>query len=351
MKSLAILTSGGDAPGMNTAVVSATKVATAAGWRVLGVRDGYEGLLDGRLTTLHPAEVDEHWHRGGTFLGSSRSDRFRTPEGRALAARRLSGVDALVVIGGNGSLAGAQALHAETGVKVVGLPASIDHDIACTGHAIGVDTALNTITEACDRISDTARSHRRVFIVEVMGRDCGYLAMASAIATMADAVVFREQGKSEDQLVGELRVIIQQAFSAARGKRRVLILKAEGVEVPTERLAARLKETLADDADGVSLRYSVLGHMVRGGPPSFRDRLIAGRLAHAAVRAVMDGHGGVMVGWKPDEAGGLATIDSRVQLFPLEVVLERTQDLLAGTHPSTKRRVRMLEAVQGALPL
>lgn len=351
MKTLAVLTSGGDAPGMNTAVATATKVAAAASWRVVGVENGYDGLIDKCFIELTPAGVDGVWHRGGTFLGSARCARFRTEAGRAQAAQNLAGVDALVVIGGNGSLAGAQALREQTGAPVVGVPASIDNDIACSSTAIGVDTALNTIVEACDRISDTARSHRRVFIVEVMGRECGYLAMSAAIAAAADAVLFREQGKDEDQLVGELREMLRRSFSAARGKRRVLIIKAEGVEVPTERLAARLQGHLAEDAPGVALRYIVLGHVVRGGNPSFRDRLVAGRLTHAAVHAALAGQFGVMAGWQPEHPGGAASVDPMVRLFPLEQVLDETRVLLDGDHPTTRRRVRMLAAVQGVLPL
>ena len=353
MRSLALLTSGGDAPGMNAALVAATKVAVAAGVQVLGVRDGYDGLIDGHFEILTPARVDDWSHRGGTEIGSARSERFRMPEGRATAAiaLRAVGAEGLLVIGGNGSLTGARALSRETGIAVVGLPASIDHDLACTNAAIGVDTALNTIVSACDRISDTARSHRRAFIVEVMGRQCGYLAMASAIAANADAVLFREQGKGEDQLVLELSGLLRRCFAAGREKKRVLVLKAEGVEVPTERLVARLSPQLAVDAPGASLRYVVLGHVVRGGAPSFRDRLVAQRLAHAGVRALLDGHTEVMAGWEWPGEGGTATMDPSVRLFGLDRVLHETDALLAGTHPVTRRRVQLLEQVQGVLAL
>lgn len=351
MPTLAILTSGGDAPGMNTAVAAATKVATAAGLDVVGVVDGYDGLIDGRLRPLRPVDLDGAWHRGGTLLGSARSARFRTAEGRARAAERARDWLGLLVIGGNGSLTGAKLLHDEHGVPVVGLPASIDNDIACTSFALGVDTALNTIMEACDRISDTASSHRRMFIVEVMGRECGYLAMAAAIATAADAVLFREQGKSEDDLVADLRRVLRAAFSQTRDKKRVLVIKAEGVEVPTDRLVARLTDHLDADAPGVGIRTTVLGHVVRGGPPSYRDRLLAGRLAYGAVGALLGGHAGCMVGWEPHGAAGLATPDPSVRLVPLDEVLTQTRALLDGTHPVTRNRVRLLEAVQGVLPL
>jgi len=349
---LAILSSGGDAPGMNAAIGAATKLATGQGWQVLGVQDGYEGLMAGCFRPLGPRDVDDTWHRGGTLLGSARSARFRTAEGRAEAAAELTGagVDALMVIGGNGSLTGARLLLEEHDLCVVGVPASIDNDIACTSFAVGVDTALNTIMEACDRISDTASSHRRVFVVEVMGRECGYLAMAAAIATAADAVLFREQGKSEDAVVSELRGLIGRAFTD-RGKKRVLIITAEGVAIDTSRLVHRLQTHADTDVPGVGVRATVLGHVVRGGNPSYRDRLIAARLANGAAFAAMRGISGVMAGWEPHEAGGLETPDSSVRLFGLDEVLTQTTALLDGSHPATRRRVRLLEAVQGVLPL
>ncbi|MFT4979362.1 MAG: 6-phosphofructokinase 1, partial [Myxococcota bacterium] len=314
-KRLALLTSGGDAPGMNAAIAAAVKVIAAAGGESIGVRRGYEGLIDGDMVPLQPRDVDGFWHRGGTELGSARSARFREPEGQQQATGQLkaAGVEGLIVIGGNGSLAGAAALQAQVSIPIVGLPASIDNDIACSSTALGVDTALNTIIEACDRISDTARSHRRVFVVEVMGRDCGYLAMAAAIGAQADAVIFREQGKAEETILAELRAVISGA--AARGKGRVLIIKAEGVELPTAQLVARLSE----DACGYSVRQTILGHVVRGGSPSFRDRLIAGRLAFAAVRCALAGERG-MVGWEPIESGGAPTADPSIKRFSLERV-------------------------------
>lgn len=345
-KRLALLTSGGDAPGMNAALAAAVKVIAAAGGESIGVRRGYEGLIDGDLVPLGPRDVDSFWHRGGTELGSARSKRFRTLAGRQQAAAHLerAGVDGLIVIGGNGSLAGAAALQELVSLPIVGVPASIDNDIACSSTALGVDTALNTIVEACDRISDTARSHRRVFVVEVMGRDCGYLAMAAAIAAQADAVISREQGKSEAALLAELRAIIFRA--GERGKKRVLIIKAEGVDIPTTRLVSLLDE----DAHGFAVRHTILGHVVRGGSPSFRDRLVAGRLANAAVQCALKGQRG-MVGWEPVEDGGAETADPSIQLFSLERVLSETEALLDGRHPSTVRRLALLESAQRVLPL
>jgi 6-phosphofructokinase 1 len=351
LKRIAVLTSGGDAPGMNVALAAFAKLGAAHGVEVLGVEEGYDGLIDGRFRPLTPDSVSGIWDVGGTVLASARSIRFRTPEGRAVAAKQLESIDALFVIGGNGSLTGASILAQEHGVAVVGLPASIDNDLACTSHAIGVDTALNTIVEACDKIKSTARSHHRAFIVEVMGRDCGYLAMASAIAADADAVLFREQGKTEGQLVEELLGLLGRAFGPAGTKHRVLIVKAEGVEVPTERLTALLRERLHTIAPKAELRYVVLGHLVRGGNPTFRDRLVASRLAFGAISAAKRGHLSTMVGWEPVETGGFDTDDPSVKAFPLDRVLTETAQLLDGTHPTTRRRVKLLEAVQGVLAL
>ena len=247
MARLALLTSGGDAPGMNTAIRAIVKLCAARGVDVLGVEQGFEGLMGGRMRPLTPRDVDTIGSLGGTVLGSARSKEFLLPEGRAKAAATLkaAGVEGLLVIGGNGSLTGAHVLSEEQGVRVMGLPASIDNDLGCTSLAIGVDTALNTIVSACDRISDTARAHRRAFIVEVMGRRCGYLAMAGSVAVGADACLFREQGKSEARLVAELSDVLRRGFDPERGKQMVLILKAEGVEVPTDALVSRLQAVVA----------------------------------------------------------------------------------------------------------
>lgn len=355
MKKIAVVTSGGDSPGMNAALRAITKVSAARGVQVFGFLEGYEGLIDNRfreLTHLHEGEVlpdpelDFLGGTGGTVLGSARSARFREKEGRARAARSLEGFDGLVVIGGNGSLTGAHVLAQEHGIRVMGLPASIDNDIGCSGTAIGVDTALNTIVEACDRISDTARAHRRAFVVEVMGRQCGYLAMASGVAVGADAVLFREDGRSEEQLVGAVAELIRTSF-AKRSKRRVLIIKAEGVEMPCTRLVRRTEEVLP----GVDIRATVLGHVVRGGNPSFQDRMVSSRMGLAAVDALLNGETDQMIGWQPPIPGGIPTGDPMTFRFPLEQVLRETESLIDGSSPVTKRRVHMMQKVQGVLSL
>lgn len=349
---LAVLTSGGDAPGMNSALRAFVKVAAGRGARVLGVERGYDGLMEGRFRELRPGpELDPIGSCGGTILGSARSERFRTEQGRADAAQRLTdeGVTGLAVIGGNGSLTGAHLLTLEQGVSTVGLPASIDNDIGCTAMAIGVDTALNTIVEACDRISDTARAHRRAFVVEVMGRDCGYLAMASAVAAGADAVLFREQGRSEEEVVDLLQRTIEEGF--ARGKRRVLVIKSEGVALPCTRLVRELDARIGDRLPGVDVRATVLGHLVRGGSPSYQDRMIAGRLALAGVHALLAGKTDVMAAWQPPVPGGEPTRDPSVQLFPLVAVLEQTAALLDGSSPITRKRIELIEGIEGVLGL
>lgn len=350
MPTLAILTSGGDAPGMNAAIVAITKTALSENWSVWGIQDGYDGLIDGKIVELFHQDVDDLGREGGTFLRSARSDRFRSKEGRDKAADNLRGCDALIVIGGNGSLTGAHVFGKEQGVRVIGIPASIDNDLACTSLCIGVDTAVNSIVEACDKISDTARSHRRAFIVEVMGRECGYLAMSSAIACFADAVIFREQGKTEQQLIAELREVIRHAYSSVRNKKRVLIIKAEGVEVSTASLAEKLEQTMKEETNGATLRYTVLGHVVRGGRPSAMDRIIASRLGFCAAQIAIQGEDQKMVGWRPDEQG-IPLSDARVQMFDLAYVLEGTKHLLDGDHPTTQQRLAMIARVQDILLL
>jgi 6-phosphofructokinase 1 len=258
---------------------------------------------------------------------------------------RAAGVEGLVVIGGNGSLTGAHLLAREHGVRVMGIPASIDNDIGCTALAIGTDTALNTIVSACDNIDDTARAHSRAFVVEVMGRACGYLAMASAVAAGADAVLFREQKRSEEAIVEAVAEVIRQGFG--RAKRRVLIIKAEGVEIPCTRLVRKVEDRLG----GPEVRAVVLGHLVRGGHPSFLDRQVSARLAYGAVAALLEGATDEMVAWNAPLPGGIATSDASVKRFPLERVLQETAALEDGSSPVMARRLQLLQQVEGVLPL
>lgn len=359
---IGVLTSGGDAPGMNAAIRAVTKVAASRDVPVWGIRDGFDGLLDGvfrpltrkvgtggRLSPLD--DVEYAGGQGGTILGSARCRRFFTREGRAQAAATMEeySLQGLIVIGGNGSMEGAHLLAEEHRVPVVGIPASIDNDIGLTREALGVDSALNTIVDACDRISDTARSHHRAFVVEVMGRNSGYLAMAAAVATAADAVLLPEQRRPEGEVVDSVVEALENSFAASRDKTRVLILKAEGVAVPTEELVRQVRERLVGTTE-VEVRATILGHLVRGGSASFRDRLLAGRFGLVAVNAVLDGHSDVMTGWNLGGPGA-ETSDSWIKLFPIKDVLEETEALLDGSSSVTVDRVRRMEAIQGVLSL
>ncbi len=362
MAGLAILTSGGDAPGMNAAILAVTKVAAANGVQPWGVINGYDGLIDGELRPLTHSrrsgkmapvpEVENSGGLGGTVLGSSRSRRFVSKESRLRAVENLEeySIEGLIVIGGDGTLAGAHALAGECEIPVVGIPASIDNDIGLTREALGVDSALNTIVEACDNISDTARSHHRAFIVEVMGRESGYLAMAAAVASAADAVLMPERSHTRDEVMDSVTECIRASFDSARGKTRVLIIKAEGVPVPTheivDEVASRLGET-----NGYDVRGTVLGHVVRGGNASFRDRLLAGRFGLTAVDAVLGGVSDVMTGWNIGVDSGEPTRDDWIRLFKLGDVLEETAHLKDGSSPVSIDRVNRMEAIQGVLAL
>src|SRR3954469_10631200 len=243
MKRIAVLTSGGDAPGMNAATRAVTLIGRAAGADILGVERGYRGLLDGAIVPLAPTDVAGILREGGTILGSARCKEFHQREvrDRARAVLAERGIDGLMVIGGNGSLAGAHRLAdpdelAGQPLAIAGVPASIDNDLALTGLAIGVDTAMNTIVEACDKIADTATAHDRTFIVEVMGRDCGYLAMTSAIAVGADLALFPEAGKPAEAIVDQIVETVLAIRGKQRKARKVIIIKAEGVNIHVDKL-------------------------------------------------------------------------------------------------------------------
>ncbi len=348
---IGVLTSGGDAPGMNAAVRVIAVASLAAGHQVFGIRRGYAGLLAGDAVALDVAKVDGISREGGTMLGSARSKEFPTPEGQEQACARIAelGLDGLIVIGGNGSLTGAHVLAQRKPCTIVGLPASIDNDIGHCRLAIGVDTAVNTIVEACDRIADTARAHRRVFVVEVMGRHCGFLAMRAGIAAEADAILYGERGLDEEQLVARLRDVLTRCFRPGRNKTRALIIKAEGVEVPTARLVSRLGEVLGEIAPGVEVRETILGHVVRGGRPSGLDRMIAGRLGFGALECCLRGIHDVMLAWEPPGDAGQPTSDRSVAVVPLGEVLAETGRLLDGTSPVVKKRMELLTKVEDIL--
>jgi 6-phosphofructokinase 1 len=353
---IGILTSGGDAPGMNAALRAAARVGLELGFEVHGVEDGYNGLIEGRVAPLDLRALDEGARRGGTILGTARSAAFRTEEGRAKAKDviRTVGLSGLVVIGGNGSLTGAHALRGAEGadgpLRIVGIPASIDNDLACTSMAIGVDTAMNTIVEACDRIFDTAIAHRRTFIVEVMGRDCGYLAMTAGVAAGADVILVPEVSKTEDEIVHQILRAMDAVYAPKSAKRRVLVVKAEGVKVDSNRLKSLVDERATARFSDADSRVTVLGHVVRGGSPSAFDRLLASRLAHAAIRAVADGDGDKMAGWiGPGVDGPACSYDPYVALTSLDKVLAETELLVKGVSPLAAWRKRIFRETEGML--
>ncbi len=290
MKRIAVLTSGGDAPGMNAAIRAVTRAGLDQGWEVYGVRSGYAGLIDGELTRLQARDVGGIIQQAGTFLGSARCTEFRTDEGKdtALHVLRREGIDGLVVIGGNGSQTGAHALS-DRGFPVVGVASTIDNDLYGSEITIGVDTALNIALEAIDRLKATASSHRRAFLVEVMGRDCGYLALMAAIAGGAEAVVIPEQELDPEELAGELRSCYYH-----RKKLHALVVVAEGAAYNAERLVRHFHEHR--ERLGFELRATILGHVQRGGTPGAFDRLLATRLGAGAVTSLARGEHGVLMG-------------------------------------------------------
>jgi len=284
MKRIAVLTSGGDAPGMNAAVRAIARTAHYHEIEVYGISYGYAGLLERRLLPLTLGSVGDILQRGGTFLQTARSDAFYTPEGQRKAVEVLQEfeIDSLVVIGGDGSLRGAHAI-ANDGVRVIGIPATIDNDIPLTDVAIGFDTAINTVIEAVDKIRDTASSHERVFVVEVMGRHAGDIALWAGLAAGAEAILIPEEQFDLEEIVTHL------LRTESRGKRHSILLVAEGV-MGGEELAREIARRT-----GFETRHTVLGHVQRGGSPTAYDRVLASRMGSRAVHALLEGEQGVMV--------------------------------------------------------
>ena len=294
---IGILTAGGDAPGMNAAIRAVVRSAGVAGIEVIGFRRGYEGLIRDLAEPLSGRSVANTIQRGGTFLETSRSADFFTPAARGLAARNLRRhqIEALVVIGGEGSMIGATVFGAETGIPVFVIPASIDNDLPGTDYSIGFDTAVNTALEAIDRIRDTAFAYERVFCVEVMGRDSGFIALAVGLGGGAEVVIVPEIPFSLEQICDRVEA------SHRRGKRATIVVVSEGprtggVMPVAEALTARLK---------VQARVVVLGHVQRGGAPTARDRLLASRMGADAVKAILEGTGPSLIG---EERGAIVRI-------------------------------------------
>jgi 6-phosphofructokinase 1 len=310
MKRIAVLTSGGDAPGMNAAIRTVVRMGIAEGWEVFGVHNGYKGILDERIEPLGARDVGGILQRGGTFLGSA-----RFPEWKDLAVRKQAldnlhrrGIEGLVVIGGNGSQMGAYALS-QMGFPVVGVASTIDNDLPCTDITIGVDTALNIALEAIDRLRVTASSHNRAFVVEVMGRNCGYLALMAGIAGGAEDILIPEEAIDPDTIAADL------AAAYARGKAHALVVVAEGATPNAAGLVRHFEKNRG--RLGFDLRATTLGHVQRGGIPSAFDRLLATRFAAAAVEHLARGEHGRLMG----------LLEGEVRSTPYDVVSSSTKPL------------------------
>ena len=292
IKNIGVLTSGGDAPGMNACIRAVTRAAIFEGWKVYGIYRGWEGLITGDIKELTTESVSNTIQRGGTILKTARSDEFRTPEGRAKAMENVKkfAIDALIVIGGNGSLAGAQALASEYDLPVIGLPGTIDNDLYGTDSTIGYDTALNTIMECVDKIRDTATSHDRIFFIEVMGRDAGVLAQNSAIASGAEAAIIPEDNTDIDQLAS----FIGRGIRKSKNSSIVLVSEKDGG-------AMHYAERMRKEYPEYNVKVSILGHLQRGGTPTAMDRILASRLGVASIEALKEGQRNVMIGIKNDQ--------------------------------------------------
>ncbi|MBQ2980130.1 MAG: 6-phosphofructokinase [Bacteroidaceae bacterium] len=294
IKCIGILTSGGDAPGMNAAIRAVTRSAIYNGIEVKGIYHGYRGLISGEIKSFKTENVSNIIQQGGTILKTARCKEFETPEGRAGAYETLKreGIDALVVIGGDGSLTGARVFAQEFDYPIIGLPGTIDNDLYGTDLTIGYDTALNTIMEAVDKIRDTASSHERLFFIEVMGRDAGFLALNGAIATGCEAAIIPEIYTEIDQL----KELVENGFRKSKNSSIVLV-----AESPTTGGAMHLAERVKNEYPQYDVRVTILGHIQRGGSPSAQDRILASRLGAAAIDALLDGQRNVMVGVRNDE--------------------------------------------------
>ena len=310
MKSIAILTSGGDAPGMNAAIRAVTRSALDQDTSVFGVHQGYQGLIEDQIRPLNARDVGGIIHLGGTFLGSARSKEFREESGRSKALRNLArrGIDGLVVIGGNGSQTGSFMLS-KAGFPVVGVASTIDNDLYGTNITIGSDTAINVTLEAIDHLRTTGSSHTRAFLVETMGRDCGYLAMMAGLAGGAEVISVPEFEVSASEIADRLRAAYE------RGKTHAIVVIAEGVKDNSAKILEHFQRDKS--MTGFELRATVLGHVVRGAPPTAFDRFLATLLGVNAVKALNEGVSGVLVGYQ----------DAAVTRTPLAEIAGRTKPI------------------------
>ena len=293
IKTIGILTSGGDAPGMNAAIRAVTRAGIYNGFNIKAIYRGYDGLINGEIVDFTTENVSGIINQGGTMLKAARSSEFKTPEGQQKAYDNIvkHGIDALVVIGGNGSLTGAMKFAQEFDICCIGLPGTIDNDLYGTDSTIGYDTTMNTIVECVDRIRDTAQSHERIFFVEVMGRDAGFLAQNSAIASGAEAAIIPEDSTDVDQLAQFMERGIRKS------KRSCIVIVSESPKCGAIYYADRVKKEFPQ----FDVRISILGHLQRGGRPTARDRILASCTGVGAIEAIMQGQRNIMVGVRNNE--------------------------------------------------
>jgi 6-phosphofructokinase 1 len=318
MKRIGVFTSGGDAPGMNAALRAVVRAGTGAGLEVIGIRRGYQGMIEGDFVPLKPRDMANTLQRGGTILLTARSEAFRTVEGRVKAAQQLreAGIEGVVACGGDGTYTGAQKLMAEHHIAMVGIPGTIDNDLYGTDFTIGFDTSVNTALEAIDRIRDTAASHERTFFIEVMGRHAGFIALHVGIAGGAEVIVLPEVPIDANACAS----IITE--SGGKGKRSSIVVVAEGgYPGGAVALAKAVKE-----CSGHSSHVSVLGHIQRGGSPTAQDRVLASRLGAAAVEALIGATSGVAIGVVQDE----------IKLTPLKEAVEKRKNINQGLYQLAK---------------
>ncbi len=306
IKKIGVLTSGGDSPGMNAAIRAVVRTCAFHNIECAGIYRGYQGMIENDFKEMGPRSVNNIINKGGTILKSARSKEFMTPEGRKKAHENLvkQGIDALVIIGGNGSFTGGLLFNAEFNFPVIGIPGTIDNDIYGTSFTLGYDTALNTVIEVIDKIRDTASSHNRLFFVEVMGRDAGHIALNAGIGAGAEEILIPEEDMGLDRLVESLKK------SKASGKSSSIVVIAEGDR--SGKSAFELKEYFDSNMPEYDVRVSILGHMQRGGSPSCFDRVLASRLGVKAVETLLEGNSNYMVGLLKDE----------IVLTPLELAVK-----------------------------
>jgi 6-phosphofructokinase 1 len=311
IKKIGVLTSGGDSPGMNAAIRSVVRTCAFHNIGCVGIYRGYQGMIEGDFKEMGPRSVNNIVNKGGTILKSARSMEFKTPEGREKAHKNLvkAGIDALVVIGGDGSFTGALLFNSEYNFPVMGIPGTIDNDIFGTSHTLGYDTALNTVVEVIDKIRDTASSHNRLFLIEVMGRDAGHIALNAGIGAGAEEILIPEEDLGLERLLDSLRK------SKAAGKSSSIVVISEGDKIG--KTVFELKDYVESNFPEYDVRVSVLGHMQRGGAPSCFDRVLASRLGVKAVESLLEGESNYMVGLLAD----------KIVLTPLEQAIKGDSEI------------------------